>query len=373
MKLTCEQGDILKALSAVTGGTNPTGYLPILKGCLLTAKGDTLTVLATNLEQTITADIPAEIEEEGQAVTIHRTFLDLIRKTDASQITLSTKGNLFHIKSGNLQSKLHTWDVREYPEIETMNEQAKVFKFPAQKWKRFIEKVIIAASPARMQNYGVLIDFLEHEIRYAATDGYRIAVLKAQNETGITEGRVFVPAQALLEVNKLIGDGMDNLEIAYDKNRIRFIYPGFTLQSRLIGSQFPDYQKIFPANIAAELRMDKKHLIYTLQRVALFTKQQEKYAMAEIFTEGSTAIVCADAAEVGSLREEIALSSPVDKQEIRFNAKYLLEPLQVMDSEEAILRLHGFDAPGVYCEDGEDWAYLHLISPICVVGYLKVR
>jgi len=369
MKLICEQSDILKALSAVSGATSPKDYLPILKGCLLTAKNNTLMVTATNLEQTIKVSIPAEIEEEGQVATIHRTFLDLVRKTDASIVALNTKDKLFYIKSGKLRSKLHTWNVADYPETSIMEkEHVKPIRFPAQKWKRFIEKVIIAASPARIQLYGVLVDFLEQEIRYAATDGYRLAVLKAKNETEATKGRFFIPAQALLEVNKLIGDMVDDIEIIFSKNSVCVACPFFTLQSRLIGSQFPDYQRAFPTNITAELRMNKKYLQNTLQRAALFAGQKEKYAIAEILAEGDTAVVCAKAAEVGVLREEIALSKQVDKQEIRFNAKYLLDPLQVMESEEALLRLHGQNAPGVYCETGDDWKYLYLIAPLCKVG-----
>lgn len=369
MKLTCEQSDILKALSAVSGTTSPKGYLPILKGCLLTAKGDTLTILATNLEQTTKVSFPAEVEEEGQIVTIHRTFLDLIRKTDsASKVTLSIKNGLFYIKSGKLQSKLHAWDAGDYPKTEVMSDQAKTLKFPTQKWKRFIEKVILATSPARMQYYGVFMEFLEHEIRYAATDGYRMAVLKAKNETAIKEGRIFIPAQSLLEVNKLAGDTMDELEITHDKDLIRFIHPDFTLQSRLLGSQFLDYQRAFPTNITAELRMNREHLLHTLQRATLFIGKQDKYAMAEISAEGDAAVISANATEVGSLREEIVLSKLVDKQEIKFNAKYLLDPLHVMDDEEVVLRLHGPNAPGVYYSTGDDWVYLHLISPVCKIG-----
>ncbi|HUM44202.1 MAG TPA: DNA polymerase III subunit beta [Fervidobacterium sp.] len=365
MKLVCKWDELLKALSAVNGAINPGAYLPILKGCLLIAKDSFLTVIATNLEQTIKISISAEIKEEGQVVTVHRTFLDLTRKMNASEVILETKDNLLHIKCGKLQSKLHTWNATDFPKTEPVEENTKFFHFPAQKWKRFIEKVIIATSPARIQIYGVLVDILEQEIRFAATDGYRLAVLKAKNDTEVTEGRMFIPAQALIGANKLVGDMMDYLEITFNEDFVCFACSSFTLQSRLLGSEFLNYEQVFPKNVTAELRMNKDSLFQTLQRASLFINKDAKYAMARIYAEGDTVIISAHAAEIGSIREEIALAELVSEQEIHFNVKYLLDPLHVMESEEAIFRLHGECSPGVYCENGDNWGYLHLVSPLC--------
>lgn len=364
MNLVCEKSDLLRALSAVTGATDPRSHVPILGGCLLTAKEGVLTVLATNLEQTVKISIFAEIEEEGQAVVIHRIFLDLLRKTNAQKIAINTKSSFLQVKSGALSSKLRTWPVEDYPETEQMEEQAALsFQYPAQKWKRFIEKTIIAANPIRMQLFGVFVELLEREIRFVAADGYRLAVLKTENKTGISDS-IFISAQSLSEVNRLIAENMGDLEITWDKTHIRFAHLQFVLQSRLMGADFPQYERVFPTAVTAELKMSREMLLDTLQRAILFKDAQKKYTTANILVEGETAVISADAKDIGSLREEITLSAPVDKQEVIFNAKYLLEPLQVMENKDAILRLHGSDIPGVYRELGEGWEYLHLISPI---------
>ncbi len=42
------------------------------------------------------------------------------------------------------------------------------------------------------------------------------------------------------------------------------------MQSRPLGSEFPNYEQVFPKNVTAELRMNKDSLFQTLQRASLF-------------------------------------------------------------------------------------------------------
>ena len=74
-------------------------------------------------------------------------------------------------------------------------------------------------------------------------------------------------------------------------------------------------------------------------------------------------IISAHAAEIGSIREEIALAKLVSEQEIHFNVKYLLDPLHVMESE-AIFRLHGEVHPAFIVKTAII-GILHLVSPLC--------
>lgn len=80
-------------------------------------------------------------------------------------------------------------------------------------------------------------------------------------------------------------------------------------------------------------------------------------------------IIKADAVEVGSLEEIINLKEPVQNScKAFFNARYLLDPLQVMEQDNVKLCLNGSNGPAVYIEAGEEEYYLHLVSPVCRVS-----
>lgn len=371
MKITCKKSELSPALLSLCRVAPSRTNLPILTGCLLTAKDQILTMQCTDLELSLKIIIPVQVEEEGSTVVLAKHFSDLVRRLPGDQVSLSwaEKNQLLEMSYGSATSNLYTWEAAEFPLTEQKTVENKI-NFQGSKWKRLISKVLTAAAQqdVRINYAGVYVRFESEKIHMAATDAYRLAFIKIPNTSGIVDCDLFIPGRALIEVNRLAADS-DDLEISWDSGTIFFKAQDFVLTSRLINSQFPNYEKVIPTEPEMKIEVPRDILLTTLERASLFVSTNEHYAIAGLKVEEDKLIVTAHAVEVGSLKEIITLSKPALKNcEASFNAKYLLEPLQVMEKENVTLCLNGPSGPAVYIEEGEEGFYLHLVSPVCRVN-----
>ena len=78
-------------------------------------------------------------------------------------------------------------------------------------------------------------------------------------------------------------------------------------------------------------------------------------------------IVSANSPAVGEDNAEVEAKVSGEENEIAFNAKYLLDVLSIVNTEEMIFEMTGPLNPGVFKIKNDD-SFLHLIMPIRVQG-----
>ena len=106
----------------------------------------------------------------------------------------------------------------------------------------------------------------------AATDAYRLAFIRIANNSDVVDSDLFIPGRALIEANRLASDS-DNLEIFWDSGTICIEAQDFVLTSRLINSQFPNYENIIPSEPELEIEVPRDILLNTLERASLYINQ----------------------------------------------------------------------------------------------------
>jgi DNA polymerase-3 subunit beta len=370
LKFICKKNELSSAMISLCRVIPTRTNYPIINGCLLEARDQSLIMQCTDMEMSLKMIIPAQVEEEGSTVVLAKYFADLVKRLPGEDVTISwtEESNLLDINYGGSLSKLHTWQSADFPQMKEKPTD-KIIHFQGGKWKRITRKVLSAAAQqdARVNYAGVYVQFGEDKINLAATDAYRLAVIKVSNNSDIKDCDLFIPGSALTEVNRLTVDG-DDLEIAWDDGLISFNSQNFMLTSRLINAQFPNYKKVIPEQPQLTIEVDKEILLTTLERASLFISPEEHYAIAGLEIDNNLLTIRAQAVDVGSLKEDIPLLNSVDERcRVEFNARYLLDPIQVIDQGKLTISFNGESGPAVYTEEQDDESYLHLVSPVCPV------
>ena len=90
MKIICNQKMLANKISIVQKAINGKTTLELLKGILLTAKGDSINLTGYDLEIGIETYAQAEVIEEGQIVINSRLFGDIIRKLPDAFVEIET-------------------------------------------------------------------------------------------------------------------------------------------------------------------------------------------------------------------------------------------------------------------------------------------
>jgi DNA polymerase-3 subunit beta len=333
---------------------------------MIFTKDDTLVLQATDLELSLTINIPVEVESEGCTVVTGRHLTELVRRLPDGDLTIQLLEDTqqLEILYGKASVHISTWAVADFPAIPSLPEQNKIAMEGA-RWKRILRKVTVAAASQEVRpNYaGVYIQFQFGQLKLVATDTYRLAFLSLPYQEEIPDFALFVPVRPLGEVSRLLDDDQQ-LEIFWDQATIGFQTKVFTMTARLMDAQFPNYEKVIPKEYRLRIGVDKELLISTLERAVLFNELPSQQAVVDLKIEEGILTISAEAAQVGSIREEIPLASAEGEScEALFTTRYLLDPLKVIDQDKVSLCLNGSREAAVYLEDGDE-SYLHLILPV---------
>ena len=109
MKFSAEREAILAPLQAVMGVVERRQTMPILANVLLSAKGQTLSMTATDLEVELVASASLEIQQGGDITVPGRKLLDICRALpEHSTVTMSVEGEKALVRSGRSRFSLST-------------------------------------------------------------------------------------------------------------------------------------------------------------------------------------------------------------------------------------------------------------------------
>lgn len=366
MKFVCQQQDLAQALNVVSRAISANNTLPVLNNILVRTEENRAVFSATNLEIAITARIPVIVVEEGGVTVpakVCTNYVNLLRGGDVE--IKRGKGEALEIKADTAQSKIKGVAAEEFPLIPVVNSVAS-FSLSGKVFADMINKTAFAASSnlTRPVLSGVYFDLKTDRFTMVATDSYRLSEigfnLIDHLEKSFTS---IVPARTMTELGKIISKYEDaRVDVFFSKNQILFRVEDIELTSRLIEGAFPDYQKIIPTTKKSTAQVKRDDFLTALRKVSLFVPDNN---CVKIEVKGDTLKIFTEETQVGSGDTSVLISLEGEENTIALNAHYLLDVLQVLDSENIFLELSDKLSPVVLRTEKDD-NFLHIIMPLKV-------
>src|SRR6185312_5502772 len=162
-----------------------------------------------------------------------------------------------------------------------------------------------------------------------------------------------VPARALTELMRILGDTDDPIEVVLAQGRNQILFhlggdPQIDLVSRLIDGQFPNYQSVLPKAHTTRAVLDREELLRAVRPAALIAHESANIVKLLISSNGEAGITVSANAEIGDHVGQVEAAVEGDGTSIAFNAKYLADVLEKVDADQFALELQGPLAPGVF-------------------------
>ncbi len=320
---------------------------------LLDANGLTLTINATDFEIGIALDSTnIKTIESGLASANGKKLLDIVKILKDDTLSLKTEDSFLHITQKKSKFKLPMFNPNEYPEFPSVENKSK-FDIKALDFLSYIKKVspAIDTNNPKYELNGALIDIVDSEVKFVATDTRRLAVatLKKNIEFDIS---LIIPRKAILEIQKLF---TDNLTIHYDENIIIIISEGISFFAKLINGKYPDYQRIIPSSSKIELVLDRDKMIDNLKQISTISNEMK-------ITLSKDAIYFESLNEDNiEAKTQIDFESSIEEDiSIPVNSKYILDFLGQIEENKFKLRYNDENLPFVL----ESENFLTVIMPI---------
>jgi DNA polymerase III subunit beta len=217
--------------------------------------------------------------------------------------------------------------------------------------KEMIRQTSFAVSPDdnRPILTGILMVFDGETLKLVATDTHRLAVKTAIIKDGRGSQQAIVPARAMNELTRLLSDAEGDVQVALSNNQVKFALPGDSevqIVARLIEGQFPNFQRVIPQDFQKRLVIPTEPLLRAVRRAHIVARESANRVVLR--TDGEKLVLTAESQQVGNAREELELHvREGDDVEIAFNAKYLLDLLNVLTEETLTMELSESLKPGL--------------------------
>jgi DNA polymerase-3 subunit beta len=376
MKVTCLQENLAKGLGVVNRAVATRTTLPITQHILLSTDGGRLKLSATNMEIALSCWIGAKVEEEG-AVTLPARFLTPFVDSlpnDKVELVLQPRGRQVKIQCGRNQATIGGMDADDFPPIPTVEGDATIRLEPAVLRKALTQVVFAAASDdSRPVLTGVHTKVEGNEITLAAADGFRLAVHRlALAEPSPAAFEVVVPARALGELNRLLGDQEGPMEMTLNANRSSVLFRLNTVEmvAQLLNQgAFPNYGQLIPSSYATRAVVSVAEFLRETRISSIFSREGSGIVRVQVTPGEGPAVgqlhISARADEVGDNEGEIDATVDGEASKIAFNSKYLQDVLAVLDSGQVALETTSPSSPGVLRPVGAD-NYVHVVMPMFV-------
>jgi DNA polymerase-3 subunit beta len=353
MKFMIHGGILSRSLQSISGVVPSGKALPILLNYHLKLNETDLTITASDSETTISVKLHLEnVDANGLTeVTIPaKIFSEIVNSLSNQQLIIDIKEDFsIEIKADAGVYNLVGESAEVYPKEITL-ENAEKSVFSSSVMSKAISKTIFAtdATGIRPQMSGVLCEQSEEGTIFVATDAHKLVKYR-RPDCKHDEAKSFIlPRKTLSFLNKLLASKTEDVDVVWynNVNNIKFEFDNYTVISRLIDGKYPNYNMAIPKNNPNKLIIDRNMLYESVKRVSFFANpatNQEVFKLSE-----NTLILSAQDSDLSTnATEKLSCNYDGEEMEIGFNANFLLEMLNNVDSELVIIELSSPDRAGI--------------------------
>jgi DNA polymerase-3 subunit beta len=372
MQFVIERSHLLKSLGHVQSVVEKRGTIAVLSNVKIEAKGDGVELTATDMDLAMVEKVPASVSKNGATTVPAHMFYDIVRKLpEGAQIecTMSDDGGKMTIRSGQSRFSLGCLSTADFP-VMADGDLAHNFTLASAECLALVQKPSFAISTEETRYYlnGIYLHAAGSSdgkvLRAVATDGHRLARIEVALPAGAANmPGVIVPRKAIYELKKLIEEGEGDVAISLSDTKIRFVYGNAILVSKLIDGNFPDYERVIPANNDKIMEVNCKDMREAVDRVSVISS--EKSRAIKFHVEGGKLTLSANSAEHGTASEEVVVAYSATPLEVGFNSRYMLEMMSQIEGDTAQFLLNDSASPAIV-RDTTDVGSLYVIMPMRV-------
>ena len=366
MEIEVTQEKLAKALNNVSRIAVGKVTLPVLNNVLIRVDNKKVSLTTTNLDMAIVDFLPVSDSKNGVITVPARLLTEFVSNLPKGEkIKITEKDNKITISAGKYVSTINGSPADDFPELpEIDNKKAVTFKIDADEFKNGISSVIVATSNdfTRPAFTGVYFSTKNKNLIIAATNGYRLAERKLIKDVQ-SEIAVIVPANSLQEVLRSINEDMEEIEISFNDDLVRFRLGEIEIISKLIDASFPDYDCLIPRDNDIKITLDKDELIRTIKLASLFARSVNGSIVFEVKKPNIFSIKSL-ASELGE-NDSIIETEVENEGKISVNSRFLIDGVNALDDKKIIFEFSSQKNNPVTLHNFKNSDnYTHIVMPL---------
>lgn len=367
MKFSVSSSELLKKLQIAGGVIVSNPVLPILEDFLFIISNNKLMIVATDLETSIKTEISVQADTDGMIAVPAKILLETLKALPEQPITFDVDLDNFGISitSAYGKYKLAGEDGKDFPAIPDPGD-VDLVSLKSDILNHGVVKTLFATSSDELRPAmtGVYFKVDFNKLTLVATDAHKLVKYAFSEVMGEVSSSFIVPKKALnLLKNALPAD--EDVKLSFNKANAFFAFSDTQLVCRLIDARYPDYNAVIPVENPNLLTLPRTDFQNSLKRIAIYANKTTNQVILNI-DNGSLTISAQDLDFSNEATEQLACTYEGTPLTIGFNAKFLIEMLGVLESDEIQMELSTPTRAGILLPsdkvEGED--ILMLVMPV---------
>lgn len=368
MKFVVSTSALLKQLQLIGGVIGTSAVLPILEDFLFDLKNGKLTLFATDLETSMSTVVDVESKEKGKVAIPAKILLDTLKTFSEQPLTFKVDDKTYavEITSDNGKFKLAGENGDEFPKIPAADNVTEV-NIASNALSKAVSKTMFAASndELRPAMTGVFFQLDGQGTTFVATDAHKLVRYKRSDTKAGKASSFIAPRKALNLLKTALPADESPVVISFNSSNAFFSFNSINLICRLIDAKYPDYNAVIPKESSSKLTVNRISLLNSMRRIAIYSNKTTNQVVMKI--AGSELTMSAQDLDFSNeASERLSCNYEGADLEIGFNAKFLVEMLGVLESEEVVFELSGPTRAGILLpsEKDNDEDLLMLVMPV---------
>ncbi|KAA5544784.1 DNA polymerase III subunit beta [Adhaeribacter rhizoryzae] len=374
MKFIVSSSALLKQLQSINGVIASNPVVPILENFLFEINDGTLTITASDLETSMITEMHVEAKENGRIAAPARILLDTLKNLPDQPVTFTIDEETYTIElsSANGRYKLSGENATDFPRVPVVKSNNSI-EVPSNLLARAINKTIFAVSTDELRPAmtGIFVQLNDNNITFVATDGHRLLRYRRFDVPTGNSASIIIPRKAFTLLKATLPSEPTTVRVEFNTSNAFFSFENIRMVCRLIDERYPDYENVIPAQNPNRLVIDRYDLLSSIKRISIYSNKTTHQVRLRI--AGSELHVSAEDLDFSNeANERLSCQYDGEDMEIGFNARFLIEMLNNIDSDEISLELSTPNRAGLLMPTSNDESenILMLVMPVMLNNYV---
>ena len=335
-----------KQIQSLSGVLTNNNTVPIINCFLFHLDEGMLTIRATDLETTLVSKIEVEtgnIEGLTDIAVPSKLLLDIVKSLDDVPLTFSVDDATYAISiaSGEGKYRLAGKNPETFPTMPEPRDTSNI-TLTSSLLVNAIGKTAFAASTdeLRQQMSGILCEINAENITFVATDAHKLVRYRRNDVKSDTPVSFILPRKPVTMMRNILASHKEEMDVTLEYNNTNafFTFDNFYIICRLVEGRYPNYDAAIPKENTNKLTVDRNSFLNTLRRVSLFANQASHQIRLSI-RELELIVSAEDLEFSNDASEKLPCQYEGDPMEIGFNAKFLIEMVSNIDTEQIVIEM----------------------------------
>ena len=340
MKFIVSSSYLLKQLQVLGSVINSSNTLPILDNFLFELDNNQLTVSASDLETTMSANLEIDSTSQGSVAIPAKLLLDILKTFPEQPLTFTIEENsTVEISSNSGKYAIAYAPGEEFPNAVSLEEPSTTL-VPAEVLATAISKTIFAAGndDLRPVMSGVFFQFSPEGLIFVATDAHKLVKYARADVKASQVADFIMPKKPLNILKGILGASDAEVKIDYNDANATFSFENYVLTCRLIDGKYPNYEAVIPKENPNKLLINRTQFLSSVRRVAIFANKTTHQIRLKI--AGTELNISAEDIDYSNKADErLTCDYQGDDMQIGFNSRFLTEMINNLNSDNVQLEM----------------------------------